>query len=30
LDLAYADLLVDARTLLGGGLRRSAGATNGF
>src|SRR5579863_3088923 len=29
LDLANADLLVDARTLLGGGLRRSDGATNG-
>jgi hypothetical protein len=30
LDLADADLLVDARTLLGGGLRRSDRATNGF
>src|SRR3984885_12200051 len=29
LDLAYADLLVDARTLLGGGLRQSDWATNG-
>src|ERR1700733_8925121 len=29
LDLANADLLVDARTLLGGGLRRSHWATNG-
>jgi hypothetical protein len=29
LDLADADLLVDARPLLGGGLRRSNRATNG-
>jgi hypothetical protein len=29
LDLADADLLVDARPLLGGGLRRSDRATNG-
>jgi hypothetical protein len=29
LDLADADLLVDARPLLGGGLRRSDWATNG-
>jgi hypothetical protein len=29
LDLANADLLVDARALLGGGLRGSDGATNG-
>jgi len=29
LDLANADLLVDARPLLGGGLRRSDRATNG-
>jgi len=30
LDLADADLLVDARPLLGGGLRRSDRATNGY
>jgi hypothetical protein len=29
LDLANADLLVDARTFLGGGLRGSDGAANG-
>jgi hypothetical protein len=29
LDLADADLLVDARPLLGGGLRRSDWTTNG-
>jgi hypothetical protein len=29
LDLANADLLVDARPFLGGGLRQSDGATNG-
>jgi hypothetical protein len=30
LNLADADLLVDARPLLGGGLRRSNRATNGY
>jgi hypothetical protein len=30
LDLANADVLVDARPVLGGGLRQSDGATNGY
>jgi hypothetical protein len=30
LDLANADVLVDARPILGGGLRQSDGATNGY